>query len=322
MYFRTKWLFCVALACSLPLAHAQTYPARPLTMMMPLAAGSSLDVAIRVVTQKMSENMGQQIVVDNQPGAAGMIGAERFTHAAPDGYTFAMFNDSVLTMVPNLRKKVAYDAVKSFAPISLVANNSWMLVAHPSLPAKNVAELIALAKAKPGEVNYSSGGVGSPQHIAMAMFAAKAGIKLTHVPYKGTTQATVDVIAGQIPMMFSGTNAITAQVKDGKLRALAAGGAQRSPLLPNVPTVSESGLPGFEFATWGAFFAPLNTPAEIIARLNAETAKALSAPDVREKLGAQGLEVAPSTPEQLGAMTKARFEQMRDLIKSAGIPVE
>jgi tripartite-type tricarboxylate transporter receptor subunit TctC len=318
----SKTLLCLLAACTVSFAHAQTYPSRPLTMMMPLAAGSSLDVAIRVVTQKMSDNMGQQIVVDNQPGAAGMIGAERFTHAAPDGYTFAMFNDSVLTMVPNLRKKVAYDAVKSFAPISLVANNSWMLVSHPSLPARNVAELIALAKAKPGEINYSSGGVGSPQHIAMAMFAAKAGIKLTHVPYKGTTQATVDVIAGQIPMMFSGTNAVTAQVKDGKLRALAAGGAQRSPLLPNVPTVSESGLPGFEFATWGAFFAPLNTPADIIARLNAETAKALSAPDVREKLGAQGLEVAPSTPEQLGAMTKARFEQMRELIKSAGIPVE
>jgi tripartite-type tricarboxylate transporter receptor subunit TctC len=291
-------------------------------MMIPLAAGSSLDVVLRIVTQKMSENMGQQIVVDNQAGAAGMIGAERFMRAAPDGYTLAAFNDSVLTMVPNLRKKVAYDPVASFAPVSLVVKNSWILVAHPSLPARNVSELIALAKARPGEINYSSGGNGSPQHIAMEMFQTKAGIKLTHVPYKGTTQATLDVMSGQIPLMFSGTNAVVDLVREGKLRGLAVGGLTRSPLLPAVPTVAESKLPDFEFVTWLGIFAPLNTPREIVSRVNAEVAKALAAPDLRERLVPQGVEIQTSTPEQLTALTKARLAQMAKIIKDAGIPIE
>lgn len=317
-----KWLLCVIATCTLSLAQAQTYPSKPIVMVVPLAAGSSLDVVLRIITQKMSENMGQQIVVDNQPGAAGMIGAERFMRAAPDGYTLAAFNDSVLTMVPNLHKKIAYDPVASFAPVGLMVNNSWTLAAHPSLPAKNVAELIALAKAKPGELNYSSGGNGSPQHVAMELFQSMAGIKLTHVPYKGTTQATLDVIGGQIPMMFSGTNAVVNQVREGKLRALATGGATRSPLLPNVPTVAESGLPGYEFVTWMGMFAPLNTPKEIITRVNAELARALAAPDLQERLAAQGVEIKTSTPEQLAALTKARLEQMARIIKDAGIHIE
>jgi tripartite-type tricarboxylate transporter receptor subunit TctC len=312
----------VIAACAASLAQAQTYPSRPITMMMPLAAGSSLDIVLRVITQKLSENLGQQVIVDNQPGAAGMIGAERFMRATPDGYTFAAFNDSPLTMIPNLRKKVAYDPVNSFAPVSLLVNNSWVLVAHPNLNVRTVADLIAQAKAHPGQLNYSSGGVGSPQHIAMALFESMAGIKLTHVPYKGTTQATVDVMSGQIPMMFSGTNAVLAQIKEGKLRALAVGGTTRSPLLPEVPTVAESGLPGYEFVTWLGIFAPLHTPAPIIARMNAEIAKALAAPDLKEKLVAQAVDIRPSTPEQLGALTKARFEQMGKLIRDAGIVAE
>ena len=317
-----RWLFGLLAACTMSLADAQTYPSKPIVMVVPLAAGSSLDVVLRIITQKMSENMGQQIVVDNQPGAAGMIGAERFMRAAPDGYTLAAFNDAVLTMVPSLRKKIAYDPVASFAPVGLMVNNSWTLAAHPSLPAKSVAELIALAKTKPGELNYSSGGNGSPQHVAMELFQSMAGIKLTHVPYKGTTQATLDVIAGQIPMMFSGTNAVVNQVREGKLRALATGGATRSPLLPNVPTVAESGLPGYEFVTWMGMFAPLNTPKEIIARVNAELARALAAPDLRERLVAQGVEIQTSTPEQLAALTKARLVQMATIIKDAGIHIE
>jgi tripartite-type tricarboxylate transporter receptor subunit TctC len=312
----------IVAACTASVAHAQAYPSRPITMMMPLAAGSSLDIVLRLITQKLSENLGQQVIVDNQPGAAGMIGAERFMRATPDGYTFAAFNDSPLTMIPNLRKKVAYDPVNSFAPVSLLVNNSWILVAHPNLNVRTVADLIAQAKAHPGQLNYSSGGVGSPQHIAMALFESMAGIKVTHVPYKGTTQATVDVMSGQIPMMFSGTNAVLAQIKEGKLRALAVGGATRSPLLPEVPTVAESGLPGYEFVTWLGVFAPLHTPAPIIARMNAEIAKALAAPDVKEKLIAQAVDIRTSTPEQLGALTRARLEQMGKLIKDAGIVAE
>jgi tripartite-type tricarboxylate transporter receptor subunit TctC len=308
--------------CALSLAQAQSYPTRLITMIVPLQAGSSLDVVIRVVAQKMSEGLGQQIVVENQPGAAGAIGAERVMRATPDGYTIAAFNDAVLTMVPNLRKNIAYDPLKSFAPVSLMGNNSWLLVAHPSLPAKNVAELIALAKAKSGELNYSSGGNGSPQHIAMELFQSRAGIKMTHVPYKGTTQATLDVISGQIPMMFSGTNAVLPQVREGRLRALGAGSGRRSPLLPGVPTVAEAGVPGYEFVTWFGLFVPLNTPKEIIARLHAELSKALAAPDVREKLVAQGIDIETSTPEQLTALTKARLERMARIIKDAGVVVE
>lgn len=318
----TKWLLGVIAACALSLAQAQTYPSKPITMVVPLAAGSSLDVVLRIITQKMSENMGQQIVVENIPGAAGIIGAERFMRAAPDGYTLAAFNDAPLTMVPNLRKKIPYDPLKSFAPVGLMVNNSWTLVCNSKLPVKNVAELIALAKAKPGELNYSSGGNGSPQHMAMEIFESMAGIKLTHVPYKGTTQATLDVISGQIPVMFSGTNAVVTQVKDGKLRALATGGATRSPLLPDVPTVAESGLPGYEFVTWMGLFAPVNTPKEIIARLNAELVRALGAPELRERLIAQGVEVKTSTPEQLGELTKSRLAQMAKIIQDAGIHIE
>ena len=207
------------------LSAAQNYPNKSIVMIMPLQAASSIDVGMRIVTQKMGESMGQQIVIDNQPGAAGLIGTERFMRATPDGYTLATLNDSILTMVPNLYKKVAYDPLKSFAPISLVARNTWLLVVHPTLPVKTARELVALAKARPGEINYSSGGNGSPQHIAMAMFEAMTGAKLTHVPYKGTTQATIDLISGQIPTMFSATSLVIEQINQGKIRALAARGS-------------------------------------------------------------------------------------------------
>lgn len=301
---------------------AQIYPAKVIQMIMPLQAGSSIDVGMRIVTQKMVENMGQQIVIDNQPGAAGLIGTERFMRAAPDGYTLATLNDSILTMIPNLYKKVAYDPLRSFAPVSLVARNTWLLVTHPNLPVKTVRELVVLAKAHPGEINYSSGGNGSPQHIAMAMFEAMTGAKLTHVPYKGTTQATLDVISGQIPVMFSATSLVIEQIHQGKIRALAGGGAKRLALLPAVPTIAESGVPGFDFNTWMAILAPLNTPKEIIARLNAEITKALSAPDVKERLVSIGFETDGSSPEKLAAVTRARFEQMQKIIKEAGISIQ
>jgi len=301
---------------------AQSYPAKPILMIMPLQAASSVDVGMRIVTQKMADNMGQQIIIDNQPGAAGLIGTERFMRAAPDGYTLATLNDSILTMIPHLYKKVAYDPLKSFAPVSLVATNTWLLVAHPSLPAKNVREFVALAKAHPTEVNYSSGGNGSPQHIAMEMFEAATGTRLTHVPYKGTTQATLDVISGHIPVMFSATSLVIEQVRDGKLRALAAGGSRRLALLPSVPTVAESGVPGFEFTTWMSIYVPLNTPKEIIARLNAEVLKAVAVPDIRERLVAIGFEIEGSTPEKLAAVTKARYEQMQKIIREAGITIQ
>jgi tripartite-type tricarboxylate transporter receptor subunit TctC len=304
------------------LSVAQSYPAKAILMLMPLQAASSVDVGMRIVTQKMSENMGQQIVVENQPGAAGLIGTERFMRSQPDGYTLATLNDSILTMIPHLYKKVAYDPLKSFTPVSLVAGNTWLLVVHPTLPVKSARDLVTLAKARPDELNYSSGGNGSPQHIAMEMFKSMTGARLTHIPYKGTTQATIDLISGHIPVMFSATSLVIAQVREGKVRALAAGGARRSVLLPAVPTVAESGVPGYDFNTWMAIFAPLNTSKEIVSRLNAEIVKALAAPDVKEKLVGIGFEIEGSSPEKLAAVTKARFEQMQKIIREAGIRIE
>ena len=318
----SRFLTALVAACAPALSGAQSYPGKSILMIMPLQAGSSIDVGMRIVTQKMAENMGQQIVIDNQPGAAGLIGTERFMRAAPDGYTLATLNDSILTMIPNLYKKVAYDPLKSFAPVSLVAGNTWLLVTHPNLPVKTARELVALAKARPGEINYASGGNGSPQHIAMAMFELATGAKMTHVPYKGTTQATLDVISGHIPVMFSATSLVIEQIRQGKIRALAGGGAKRLALLPAVPTIAESGVPGFDFNTWMAILAPLNTPKEIIVRLNAEIIKALSVPDVNERLVAIGFEIDGSSPEKLATVTKARLEQMQKIIRDAGIIIQ
>ena len=317
-----RLLALAAFATLAPAALAQAWPSKPIQMIVPLAAGSSLDVVARLIAQKMAENLGQPIVVENQAGAAGVIGVERFSRAAPDGHVISAINDAVLTMVPNLRAKVPFDPVGGFAPVSLMLNNSWILVAHPNLGAKSIAELVSLAKAKPGAINYSSGGNGSPQHIAMALFESMAGLRLTHVPYKGTTQATVDVMSGQIPMMFSGVNSVVQQVRDGKLLGLAVGGTTRSPLLPNVPTMAEAGVPGYEFVTWMGLFAPLGTPREVVMRLNAEVARALATPDLREKLAAQAIEIKTSTPEELGALTKSRLAQMGKLIRDAGIVAE
>jgi tripartite-type tricarboxylate transporter receptor subunit TctC len=308
--------------CMSALSGAQTYPAKTIAMIMPLQAGSSVDVGMRIVTQKMAEHMGQQIVIENQPGAAGLIGTERFMRSTPDGYTLATLNDSILTMIPNLYKKVAYDPVKSFQPVSLVAYNTWLLVTHPSLPVKSAKELVALAKARPGDINYASGGNGSPQHIAMAMFEAATGAKMTHIPYKGTTQATLDVISGHIPVMFSATSLVIEQIRDGKIHALAGGGAKRLALLPKVPTVAESGVPGFDFNTWMSIYAPLNTPKETVSRLNAEILKALALQDVKDRLVSIGFEIDGSTPDKLAAVTKARLDQMQKIIKDAGIVIQ
>ncbi len=312
----------VAGLCASAACFAQSYPTKSILMIMPLQAGSSVDVGMRIVTQKMAESMGQQIVIDNQPGAAGLIGTERFMRATPDGYTLATLNDSILTMIPNLYKKVAYDPLKSFTPVSLVAGNTWLLVTHPSLPVKSAKELVALAKARPGEINYASGGQGSPQHIAMAMFEAATGAKLTHVPYKGTTQATLDVISGHIPVMFSATSLVIEQIRDGKIHALAGGGAKRLPLLPKVPTIAESGVPGFDFTTWMSILAPLNTPKEIVARIHSEILKALAQQDVKDRLVGIGFEVEGTTPEKLAAVTSARLAQMQKIIRGAGITLQ
>src|SRR5689334_1143937 len=292
------------LACT-GLGSAQTpYPSRPIKMIVPLAAASAVDVAARIVTQKMADNMGQQIVILNQPGASGLIGAEQVARAEPDGYTIGGFNDSIMTMVPNLQSSMRWDILKDFEPVSLVATVEWGLVAGNQTNYGSAADLIAAAKAAPGRIDYSSGGPGSPQHLAMAMFAAAAGISLTHVPYKGATQAAADIAAGQIPVGFQGLGTVAALVRSSQLRLIGVATPKRLPQFPDVPTVSESGMPGFTFNSWFAILAPHGTPKEIVARLNAEVLKALTDPEVRKKLEELGFTIRGSSAEELGSMTR------------------
>jgi tripartite-type tricarboxylate transporter receptor subunit TctC len=300
---------------------AQDYPAKPILMVMPLQAGSAVDVMMRIVAQKMGDNMGRQIVVENQPGAAGMIGAERVKRATPDGYTLGALNDSILTMIPNIRQ-VPYDPVKDFVPVSVVAGITWVMVTNNELPAKTVPEFIALAKSRPGKIDYSSGGVGSPQHVAMEAFKAATDIYVVHIPYRGATQAALDVISNQVQVHMGAVSIVQPHIKSGKIRALAVPSPTRSPLLPDVPTMTEAGVAGFEWRTWASIVVPVGTSKPILDRLNAEVVKAVNAPDVREKLIAQGLEPVGSPPELVTQWTQAGLARMSGIIKRADIKGE
>src|SRR6266568_563348 len=288
-------------------------------MVVPLAAGSAVDNAMRIVAERMSENIGQGIVIENQPGAAGLIGTERVAKAAADGYTIGGFNDSIMTMLPNLYPKLPWNIVKDFEPVSLMATIEWGLVTTSDSPYHTAADLIAAAKANPGKINYGSGGNGSPQHVAMEVFAAAAGISLTHVPYRGATQAALDVASGQVEVAFQGLATVTSLVRGGKLRLLAVTTKNRLPQFPDVPTVSDSGLPGFEFNSWFALMAPAHTPKPIIARLSDEVQKALADPEVRERLNGQGLTVRGSSPEELGTAMRAQLAKYARVMKEANI---
>ena len=308
------------LALALPCA-AQQYPVKPILMLMPLQAGSAVDVMIRIVAQRMSENMNQQIVVENQPGAAGSIGAERVKRSPPDGYTVGVLNDSILTMIPNIRK-VAYDLLKDFVPVGVVAAITWVMVVNNDLPARSVTEFVALAKSRPGKIDYSSGGNGSPQHVAMEAFKAATGIDLVHIPYRGATAAAVDVMSGRVQAHFSAVSIVQPYIKDGRMRALGVPSASRSPLLPEVPTMAQAGVPGFEWRTWASFMVPLGTPAPVVERLHAEMVKAVNAPDVRDKLISQGLEPVGSDAATLSRWTRDGLARMRDIVKRANIQAE
>ena len=311
-------LLLAATACA---ASAQGYPRKPILMLVPLQAASAVDNAARIVAQKMGDNMGQPIVIENQPGAAGLIGAERVAKAAPDGYIIGGFNDSIMTMLPNVHARMPWDILRDFEPVSQVASMEWALVASPSGPFRNAGDVINAAKAKPGALNYSSGGPGSPQHVAMEVFKARAGVFMTHIAYRGASAAALDVATGQVDASFSGMPTVCTLIKSGKLRAIGVASAKRSALLPDVPTVSEF-LPGFEFYSSFSIVVPAGTPKDIVARLNAEVLKAVAAPDVREKLVAQGFSVVASTPEELQKATKDQLERYGKLFKQVGIKAE
>jgi tripartite-type tricarboxylate transporter receptor subunit TctC len=316
-------LACTALLAWSAAAGAQAgYPRKPILMLVPLQAASAVDNAARLVAQKMAENMGQPIVVENQPGAAGLIGAERVAKAAPDGYTIGGFNDSIMTMLPNLHAPMPWDIQKDFEPVSLVTTMEWALVVPPGSSLRSAADLIAAAKKKPGALNFSSGGNGSPQHIAMEMFKARAGVFITHIPYRGATAAALDVATGQVDAHFSGMPTVFTLIKGGRMNLIGIASPTRSPLFPEVPTIAESGLPGFDFRSWFAITAPAGTPKDIVARLNAEVAKACADPVVREKLVAQGFTVLASQPDALSRATREQLDRYAKLFKQAGIKDE
>ncbi len=305
------------------LAFAQpAYPSKPIRMIVPLAAGSAVDNAARIVAQKMGQNMGQAIVIENQAGAAGLIGAGNVAKAAPDGYTLGGFNDSIMTMLPNLQPKMPWDILKDFEPVSLVATVEWGLVVGADAPQRSAADLIASARRSPGQLNYGSGGNGSPQHIAMALFASQAGVSMTHVPYKGATQAALGVAGNEVQAAFQGIATVNSLVRAGKVRLIGVTTPRRLPQFADVPTVSESGLSGFEFNSWFALMAPGGTPKAIVQTLQAEVSKALDDPEVREKLIAQGLTPRGTSPDELAKAMRAQLARYGVLIKQAGITAE
>ncbi|HWI15969.1 MAG TPA: tripartite tricarboxylate transporter substrate binding protein [Burkholderiales bacterium] len=317
-----RWMMALVWCwLSMALAMAQNYPMRAVRVVTPVTAGSAVDTVARVVGQKLSDSWAQQVVVDNRVGANGIIGSEAAARSANDGYTVFLANDAVMAINPALYRKLPYDPVRDFAPVTHAANIPLVLVVHPSLPVKSVKELIALARARPGQLNYASGGTGSPQHLPMEMLKAATRIDIVHVPYKGLGPAFNDVLGGQVPMMFAGMSNAVPHHAGGRLRILAVGGA-RSPALPNVPTVEEGGVPGFYYAAWTGYFVPSGSPREIVSRLHADVTRVLALPDVRDRLNTLGFELVGSTPEALAARLKTDIARMADVVRAAGIPQE
>lgn len=321
MIQRRSVLALAGLMATARMADAAAYPDRPIKLLVPFAAGGATDVIGRAVVQAMGRDLGQQIVVDNRPGAGGIIAGTAVANAPPDGYTLLLGSIGMLAIGPNLRRDTPYNVATSFAPISLLSATPNVIVAHPSLKANTLRELIDLAKASPGKIAYGSSGLATSTHLSGELFQAMAGVKLVHVPYKGGSQALADLLAGQIPLMFDTMSSVSA-IKSGKLKALAITSNKRSPLLPDVPTVAEAGLPGYHTSSWNGLMAPAGTPREVVLSLNQAVLKALAQPDVRRALTADGSEVTGSTPEEFGRTIKEETQRWGKLIQDAGIRVE
>ena len=303
-------------------AQAPAYPTRPITLVVPFAAGGSTDVVGRLVAQKMSDILGQQVVVENVVGAGGNVGAARVAKAEPDGYTILMGTVATHALNPLILKRKPYDPVTDFSPVALLAVVPNVLIVNPNLPAKNVQELIALLKADPGKYNYASSGVGTPLHLSGELFKSLAGVQMTHIPYRGSGPALNDVVAGQVPIQFDNLPSASEFIKAGSLRALAVTTKERAPSFPDVPTIAESGLPGYETYTWNALFAPPKTPKPIVEALNAAAAKALADPGLAERMKGFSAKVTPSTPEALAEHVKSEIAKWTPVVKEAGIQAD
>jgi len=300
-------------------ASAQTYPNRPIRLIVPFAPGGSADLVGRLLAQQMSESFGQPVIVENKGGASGMLGNDYVAKSAPDGYTLTVGTLGPFAVNQTLFESVPYDNLHDFAPVTLTGVSSHILVAHPSVPAQNVTELIELAKAKPGQLTFASSGTGNATHLTFELFKARAGIDIVHVPYKGGGPAMADLVGGQVLFSFASMASAVPFVKAGRLRAIAVSGAQRSALFPDVPTVAESGLPGFASEDWQGILAPAKTPADVVLRLNGEVARVLALPQVKAKLVAAGFDARTSTPEWFGHFIQAETLKWARLLKGIGI---
>ena len=305
-----------------PAAPAQVYPAKPVRVVLGFPAGTNVDVLGRPVVQKMGEALGQQFVVDNRPGATGLIANEFVAKSAPDGYTLLAAPGSSITAGPHLRRKMPYDSLKDLLPVAQISAFPNLLVVNPVVPAKSVKELIALARARPGQLTFGSSGNGSAFHLAGELFKSMAKVDMLHVPYKGGNQALVDLIGGRIDLLFYSLAITQSHIKAGKVRALAVTGLRRDTLMPELPTLDEAGLRGYDITGWHGFFAPAGTPREVVERLNAAVAKAMAAREIRELWAGQGMEAVSVTPEQFAARVKADYEKYGKLVRLAGIQPE
>jgi len=313
-------MLCIAALCA-GQALAQAYPTKPVRLVVPFPPGGPTDILGRAIGAKLGELLGQPVIIDNRGGAGGGIGADNVAKSAPDGYSLLLGTTGTHTINPNLYSKLPYDPIKDFAPISLVVKYLNILVVNPKVPAKNVAELIALARQKPGQITFGSAGNGSSNHLTAEMLASMSGVKMQHIPYKGSGPALNDVIAGQIDFMFDQYSTVGPNIKAGKLRAIGIATKERHPLLPDVPTIAET-IPGFEVSPWYAMFAPAGTPKPIIDKLNADLVKVMNSPEIRERMTTLGWDPVTDTPEQLEAQIKSELAVWADVVKKSGARID
>ena len=312
----------VALTWAMPAARAADYPTRPINLLVAFTPGGPSDVLSRIVGRKMEQLLGQPFVIENRPGAGGNIAAEQTAKAAPDGHTLLMGNNSILATNASLYKTIGFDPEKDFIPISLIGSQANILVVNPSVPARTMAELIALAKANPGKINFASSGHGAAAHLAGELFKAEAKVNIVHVPYKGAAPALQDVIAGHVQMMFATAASVVPHIQDGKVRALAVTTLKRTAVLPQIATVDELGLKGFDATTWHGLVAPAKTPKEIITALHRATVAALADPAVKKSLGDLGVDIVGSTPEEFSAYIKSEIPKWTAIVKASGATLE
>lgn len=303
-------------------AAAQSYPAKTVRMIVPFPPGAGVDIVSRAVSGRLAEALGQQLIIDNRAGAGGILGAELAAKAPPDGYTIFMATAGILTVIPHLQAKLPYSVERDFAPVSLVASVPSVLVVHPSMPVKSVKELIALAKAKPGQINYASTGNGTLPHLAAEFFKQQAKVNMVHIAYKGSAPATTDLLGGNVQVFFGNMLSVIEQVRSGRLRALAVTSQQRQAVANEIPTMIESGFPGFEAGTWFGLMAPAATPREMLARLHGDVAKAVRQPDVQKQLAGQGATTIGNTPEQFAAYIKSESAKWAKVLAASGVKAD